>query len=91
MPEGNMSVMLTDISLTPNQTVSRKLYTFSATMYEIEDGHSLDTLSSLGIITIPNDKVNKSSGSDEGDIDPQLISVSTVGQAPSTAILEGNS
>lgn len=92
MPEGNMSVMLTDISLTPNQTVSRRLYTFNATMYEIEDGHSLDTLSSLGIVSIPNDKVNKISSSDGGsEDDSQIASISTIGQIPSARIITGNS
>lgn len=56
MPEGNMTVMLTDISLTPEPTIGRRLYNFSATMYEIEDGYSLETLSSLGIVTITNEK-----------------------------------
>ena len=55
MPEGNMAVMLTDISLTPNQTVSRRIYSFSATMYEIEDGYSIETLNSLGIISVVNE------------------------------------
>ena len=84
MPEGNMAVMLTDISLSPNQGNSRRTYSFSATMYEIEDGYSLETLASLGIITIPNEKIasSSSSGDDSGD-DSQQASVSTVGQAPS--------
>ena len=56
MPEGNMTVMLTDISLTPESTIGRRLYNFSATMYEIEDGYSLETLSSLGIVAITNEK-----------------------------------
>lgn len=47
--EGIMAVMLTDITLTPNKTLSRRLYSFSATVYEIQDGNSLDTLDILGI------------------------------------------
>ena len=39
MPEGNMTVMLTDISLTPEPIIGRRLYNFSATMYEIENGY----------------------------------------------------
>lgn len=52
MPEGNIAVMLTDITLTPNQN-DRKLYNFSATMYEVGDGYSLESLDKLGIIDIP--------------------------------------
>lgn len=49
MTEGVMAVMITDISLTPNQTLSRRLWDFSATVYEIADGNSLETLNDLGI------------------------------------------
>lgn len=55
MTEGNLIVMLTDISLTPNTQLGRRTYNISMTAYEVGDGYSLDTLSSLGIITIPND------------------------------------
>ena len=41
--------MLTDISLTPNATLSRRLWDFSATMYEIAEGDSLNDLYSSGI------------------------------------------
>ena len=44
-----MVVMLTDVTLTPNSTVGRRLWNFSATVYEIEDASSLDTLDTLGI------------------------------------------
>lgn len=80
MPEGNMVVMLTDISLSPNQTASRRVYTFNATMHEIEDGYSLDTLATLGIINVPNEKIDEK-GSSEGDSDIQITSVSTIGQS----------
>ncbi|MCR4660547.1 MAG: hypothetical protein K5765_00930 [Clostridia bacterium] len=53
MPEGNIAVILTDINLTPNEQLGRRLYNFNATMYEIGDGYSLKALDSLGIITIP--------------------------------------
>jgi hypothetical protein len=53
MPEGNIAVILTDINLTPNEQLGRRLYNFNATMYEIGDGYSLKELDSLGIITIP--------------------------------------
>lgn len=49
MAEGSMVVMLTDVTLTPNSTVGRRLWNFSATVYEIEDASSLDTLDTLGI------------------------------------------
>ena len=55
MTEGNMVVMLTDISLTPNTQVGRRTYNFSATAYEIADGYSLDVLSDLGIWNLQND------------------------------------
>lgn len=49
MAEGSMVVMLTDVTLTPNSTVGRRLWNFSATVYEVEDASSLDTLDTLGI------------------------------------------
>lgn len=54
MTEGLIPVMLTDINLTPKAQLGRRLYDFTATMYEIADGHSLATLESLGIIDIPH-------------------------------------
>ena len=54
MPEGNVAVMLTDINLTPNAQLGRRLYNFSATLYEVGDGYSLESLDQLGIINIPN-------------------------------------
>jgi hypothetical protein len=53
MPEGNVAVILTDISLTPMTQLGRKLYQFTATMYEVGDGYSLESLDKLGIINIP--------------------------------------
>lgn len=50
MTEGNMCVMITDVSLTPNATLGRRIWDFSATLYEVEDGYSLDKLYQLGII-----------------------------------------
>lgn len=47
--EGLNVVMITDVSLTPNATLSRRLWDFSATMYEVADGHSLEALETLGI------------------------------------------
>lgn len=53
MPEGNIVVMLTDVNLTPNTQLGRRLYNFTATMYEVGDGYNLQQLSNLGIIDIP--------------------------------------
>ena len=67
MTEGLMAVMLMDISLTPNANLGRMVYSFSATAYEIADGHSLETLDSLGIINIPgvgDDDIDADSGED---------------------------
>ena len=80
MPEGNMAVMLTDISLTPNHTIGRRLYTFSATMYEIEDGHSLDTLATLGIISVPNEKAIDAAKDEEEEGEDTQDVIFTVGQ-----------
>ena len=49
MTEGNMIVMLDMVSLSPDTVLGRRLYSFTATMYEIGDGKNLDSLSSLGI------------------------------------------
>lgn len=50
MTEGNLAVMLDSITLTPDKTLGRRLYSFSATMYEVGDGRDLDSLTSLGIL-----------------------------------------
>lgn len=46
--EGNILVKLMDISFTPNQTLGRMLYSFSATAYEVDD-YSLENLDKHGI------------------------------------------
>lgn len=55
MTEGNMIVMLNDISLTPNAQLGRRVWNFSATVYEVGDGYSLEQLDALGIFPIEND------------------------------------
>lgn len=50
--EGNIAIIISDITLTPNSTLSRRIWDFSATCYEIEDGNSLSTLESLGIYEV---------------------------------------
>lgn len=63
MPEGNMIVMIDGVSLTPNAQLGRRVWNFSATLYEVGDGNSLQDLDSLGIYPI----VNTYGGSFEGD------------------------
>lgn len=46
--EGNMLVKLMDISLSPDQTLGRMLYTFSATVYEIDEC-SIENFDKYGI------------------------------------------
>ena len=85
MTEGNLVVMLTDISLTPNAQIGRRTYNISMTAYEIEDGYSLDVLSSLGIITVPNEyaeDMERGLSPDEiQDFDSETsVEVTTIGQ-----------
>lgn len=49
MAEGSLVVMLTDVQITPNAQLGRRIWNFTATMYEIAEADSLDTLDSLGI------------------------------------------
>ena len=51
--EGNIPVMITDVSLTPKAQMNRLLYDFTATMYEIGKGESLADLEALGIYHVP--------------------------------------
>lgn len=79
--EGLMVVMLTDISLTPNKTLSRRLYDFSATVYEVQDGNSLSTLDSLGIYEVHTKSDNQSSSGGGGDEpEPEYVIVEKPGQ-----------
>lgn len=59
MTEGNICVMLTDISLTPNKVLGRRICSFTATAYEVESGMSLDTLVELGIHSVGEEKAIK--------------------------------
>ena len=52
MTEGNMIVMLDSISMTPDTALGRRLYNFSATMYEIGDGKDLNSIASFGLCNI---------------------------------------
>lgn len=51
MAEGNMIVMLSDVSLSPHAGTSRMIWDFSATVYEIGDGNSLRELHRLGVLS----------------------------------------
>ena len=86
--EGLMVVMLTDISLTPNKTLSRRLYDFSATVYEIQDGNSLELLDSLGIYDVhyKNENQQTSSGGGDEPIIPEYIEVQKPGQIYSETV-----
>lgn len=79
MTEGLMVVMLTDISLTPNKTLSRRLYDFSATVYEIADGNSLDTLHTLGVYNVITPENQQSSGEGPAPV-PEYVDRTIPGQ-----------
>ena len=49
--EGNIFVVLTNVSLTPNETLGRMIYSFSATAYEILD-NTIENLDKYNIINI---------------------------------------
>ena len=51
-----MIVMLDNISLSPDTTLSRRLYDFSATMYEIEDSKNFDSITSLGLFNVIDER-----------------------------------
>lgn len=83
MTEGLVPVMITDISLTPKIQLGRRLYDFSATMYEIGDGHSLENLDALGIIDIPKVEIGLGSGDADtpgGNPGADYRVVETIGQ-----------
>lgn len=77
MTEGLMVVMVTDISLTPNATLSRRLYDFSATLYEIADGNSVSTLDTLGIFSPQTISSSVTGGDDSPEV---VLKMSAPGQ-----------
>lgn len=79
MTEGLMVVMLTDINLTPNKTLSRRLYDFTATVYEIADGNSLDNLNTLGIYNVITPE-SAATGGEGPDPTPEYVVVEKPGQ-----------
>lgn len=90
MTEGNMAVMLTDISLTPNSTLGRRLWTFTATVYEIADANSLTTLDSLGIFDVVKPD-NLTTGGGVVDPEPEYVEVVKVGQLYNYTVTHTNS
>ena len=56
MTEGNMIVMLDGITMMPDVVLGRRLYNFSATMYEIGDGKSLDSIVSFELFDIIDER-----------------------------------
>lgn len=49
--EGNIVIALSNVSLSPNQTLGRMIYSFSATAYEVLD-NTIENLNDYGIINI---------------------------------------
>jgi hypothetical protein len=80
MTEGNMVVMLMDIQLTPNSQLGRRIYNFSATVYEVAEGYSLDTLKDLGIINIQDDFTNRNEDEEKNESN---VSYTVLSQLPS--------
>jgi hypothetical protein len=89
MPEGNVAVILTDVSLTPMTQLGRRLYQFTATMYEVGDGYSLEDLDRLRIINIPklatayvesNASNNNNNNNDNSSTNLDIRSMEQVGQ-----------
>lgn len=56
MTEGNMIVMLDGITMTPDVVLGRRLYNFSATMYEIGDGKDINSIASFGLFDIVDER-----------------------------------
>lgn len=79
MTEGLMVIMLTDINLTPNKTLSRRLYDFTATVYEIADGNSLENLNTLGIYNVITPE-SATTGGEGPDPTPEYVAVEKPGQ-----------
>ena len=65
--EGNILVKLMNISFTPNKTLGRKIYSFSATAYEIDeasienyDYYNIQTLGKIDDVLVFSEKKNNS-------------------------------
>lgn len=85
MTEGNMIVMFDAVSLTPNQQLGRRIWNFSAIVYEVGDGYSLTELDSLGIFNIKNEFNNNKYASDQEE---KIVENNTwVGQKTNYSVL----
>jgi len=62
--EGNFLVRVMDVNFQPNQTLSRRLWSFTSNLYEIDDC-SIENYSKYGIVTIEEPDITTSSGGDE--------------------------
>ena len=51
-----MVIMLDGITMTPDTVLGRRLYDFSATMYEIGDGKDLESIHSFGLFDIIDER-----------------------------------
>ena len=78
MAEGSMVVMLTDVSITPMQSTSRRMWDFTATVYEIAEADSLEKLDALGIYNVVTPDEERQEGPQKPDED--FIQVIKVGQ-----------
>lgn len=57
MTEGNIIVMLDGITMTPDTVLGRRLYNFSATMYEIGNGKDINSIASFGLFDIVDERL----------------------------------
>lgn len=82
MTEGNIIVILTDINLTPNKTLGRMVFDFSATAYEIGDGKDFEEIKKFGIIIIRDDEAEdlKPQGGEGSGDESDYIQVERVHQ-----------
>lgn len=84
MTEGIMCVMLSDVSLTPNTVLSRRLWDFTATVYEIAEGTSLATLESLGIFDSGENALQEK----QDNTPTEYVLVSKIGQIYNTSFTD---
>jgi len=66
--EGNYLIRLMDVSFTPNQTLGRRLWTFNATAYEIDEC-SISNFKDYGVLT-EDETITTISSSDTSDLMP---------------------
>jgi hypothetical protein len=91
MAEGNIVVMLTDVSLTPKTQLGRRIWDFTATAYEVADASSIETLDDLGIYTtVKLSTINSGSASSDDDDDDDTLVKSVPGQLYNYTITDTN-